>query len=122
VERLKIGNKETLNLSAYAVGDAEQLFVTIINKEYGAGARSATVTIQTPEFSANHVKAIFLLSEKNDATAKDGITLGGAPIENDAPWNGTWKVLNDSRANQINIIVPATSAVVVKLERSIGLN
>ena len=40
-----ISNGEGVNLTAYAVRNGTNLFVTIINKEHGTGARAAEVTI-----------------------------------------------------------------------------
>lgn len=117
VERLKMWNRQRLNLTAYAVGDGNNVFVTIINKEYGEHARSATVNIDASGFSASKAGAIFLRSETGEATAKEGITLGGASIENDEPWSGRWTIADNLTNGNCTITVPATSAAMVKLKR-----
>src|SRR5215471_11758678 len=45
VEPLAITNSAGLNLTAYAAGDTNSVYTTVINKEHGAGARDAVVTI-----------------------------------------------------------------------------
>jgi hypothetical protein len=115
VEPVVMGNAGKLNLTAYAVGDSGNLCVTIINKEHGPGARSAVVTIKPGNLSWKNAEAIFLTSPNDDAKATAGISLGGAPITNHAPWQGQWNVLTPTADHWCQVTVPATSAVVVKL-------
>lgn len=114
-ESVAVNNTADLNLTAYAVGDGTNLYVTIINKEHGAGARAASVTIAPDGFSLRNAEAIFLTAPNNDAGATNGITLGGALITNHSAWRGQWMALPSVTNGQCNLIVPATSAVVVKL-------
>jgi hypothetical protein len=116
VEPLAMSNVENLNLTAYAVGDANQLFVTIINKEHGARASNSTVNIEISGFDATKAEAMFLISAGDDVAAKQGITLGGETIVNDAPWNGHWEMLNASNNNQCTVTMPPASAAVIKIE------
>lgn len=115
VEPVNIGNRDGLNLTAYAVGDATNLWVTIINKEHGAGARAAVVTIVPRGFSPGSGDVIFLTARNNNAEATNGITLGGVPITNDAPWRGQGTALYPSANHPCRVIVPATSAAIVEL-------
>ncbi|MGH7951497.1 MAG: hypothetical protein ACREFE_06220 [Limisphaerales bacterium] len=115
VRPVVIGNANGLNLTAYAVGDATNLYVTIINKEHGDGARDAIVTITPNNFLLNSARAMFLIAPRGDAGATNGITLGGASIANNAPWRGQWTILNQTTKHSCKVIVPATSVAVVKL-------
>jgi hypothetical protein len=115
VEPVVIGNADGLNLTAYAVGDTTNLCATIINKEHGAGARGATVTLAPGGFSWSSAQVMFLTVPNGDAGATNGITLGGAPITNNAPWRGQWTVLNLTANHSCRVIVPAASAALVKL-------
>jgi len=115
VEPVVIGNDGGLNLTAYAVGDPTDLWVTIINKEHGTGARAATVTIAPGGFSAGGARVMFLSAPNGDAGAMSGITLGGAPITNHTPWDGKWTALALDKAGQCVMEVPATAAAIVKL-------
>src|SRR5262249_40395638 len=45
VQPLTLSNPNNLNLTSYAVRGPEDLFITVINKDHGAGARKANVTI-----------------------------------------------------------------------------
>jgi hypothetical protein len=114
-EPVAIANTNKLNLTAYAIGDTATLFVTIINKEHGAGARDASVTILARNFGATNAAAMFLTAPNNDLQATNGVTLGGATIANDAPWHGQWTPLNPSTNGACAVTVPAASAAVVKL-------
>ena len=117
VEPVDVGNADDLDLTAYAVGTATDVCVTIINKEHGPGARAATVTVRPKGFLPGDVKVMFLEAPAGDAGATSGITVGGAPIVNDAPWRGQWTVLDLPDNGPCRVTVPAASAVVVKLSR-----
>lgn len=106
------------NLSSYGVlADDKNLFVTLINKEHGAGARGATVLLTGLENYANG-QVMLLAATDGDVAAKSGITLGGAEIKNDASWNGEWsagQVVNEQGV--LAVKVPAATAAIVKLKR-----
>lgn len=116
VEPVAIGNSNQLNLTAYAIGDTTNLYVTIINKEHGAGARSASVTILGKGLeNLPNAAAMFLTASNGDAGATSGITLGGGTITNNAPWSGQWTALSPSAKGECVLTVPAASAAVVRL-------
>ena len=112
-----IMSTDKLNLTAYAIGDATNLYVTIINKEHSADARDATVAVQAKNFGATNARALFLTAPNRDLQATSGITLGGATITNNAPWLGHWTALKSASDGGYTISVPASSAAVVKLSR-----
>lgn len=115
VEQVAMANPDGLNLTAYAVGDASNLYVTVINKEHGPGARAATVRILANDFSSGGAEVMFLIPPNGDIAATNGITLGGAPISNEAPWRGRWATVKPAANGQCTLVVPAASAVVVKM-------
>jgi len=115
VKPMAIENTRGLNLTAYAVGDATNIYVTIINKEHGIGPRNAIVTIALDGLPLKNADVMFLTAPNGDAGATNGITLGGASICNHAPWTGQWSALNSITNRQCTIIVPATSAAIVML-------
>lgn len=115
VEPVTMANDGGLNLTAYAVGNASNLYVTIINKEHGADARAAAVTIRPEGFSSADVAAMFLAAPGNNVAATNGITLGGAPITNHDAWRGQWTAMDPPENAPFTITVPATSAVVLKM-------
>jgi hypothetical protein len=115
VEPLTITNTSQLNLTAYAVGTTSNLFVTVINKENGAGARDAAVTVVPNGFTNGSVSAIFLTAPGGNLAATNGLTIGGAAITNNAPWQGQWTSLGTLTNGQCVVTVPAASAAVLQI-------
>jgi hypothetical protein len=115
IKIVAVTNPGKLNLTAYAIGNPTNLFVTIINKEHGPGARDASVTIVAKNFGATNVSALFLTAPNNDLTATHGITLGGATITNNASWTGQWTALKPAPDGQYTVHIHSSSAAVVKL-------
>jgi hypothetical protein len=110
-----ISNPENLNLSAYAVRDDDhRLCLTIINKEHGATARNANISIAPNVGGFAGGQVIYLTAPDRDVAATSGETLGGAEITKDGDWNGKWQPLPDS-GQRFSVRVPAASAAVVKL-------
>lgn len=115
VEPIAISNPDGLNLTAYAVGEGSRLWVTIINKEHGAGARRAAVTVATDGCRSDQAAVMFLTAPDNNAGAMSGITLGGAAIMNHKPWHGKWTPVQLTADHQWQVAVPAASAAIVKV-------
>jgi hypothetical protein len=109
-------NDDHLNLTAYSILAPDgALCVTIINKEHGANARDATVTLASGGGYARG-EAIFLTAPGGDVAAKTGLLLGGAPIGDDAGWGGQWTPLPAPASDGAFVIkIPAATAVVVRL-------
>ena len=116
---LTMHNVHGLNLTAYAVGNAHHLNVTIINKEHDSGARDAVVNIALNGFAVANVSTMILSSTNHEAAATNGITLGSASINRNAPWNGQWTSLRATNT-QCTVTVPAASAAIVRLESAIA--
>ncbi len=117
VHKVAIANKKNLNLTAYAVSDTTNLYVTIINKEHGLSGRSASVTIISNGFLPGRARAMFLTAPNNDVNAKSGIELGGMSIVNNKEWFGQWHPLNLKQSN-CRVIVPFASAAVIEISRN----
>jgi hypothetical protein len=116
VEPLTMSNASGLNLTAYAVGDGLELYVTIINKEHGAGARGAAVTIVPNGLFSGSAAAIFLTAPNGNVGATNGVTLGGVAITNNALWLGQWTALSLVTNGQCTVTVSAASAAVVRIQ------
>jgi hypothetical protein len=117
VEPITISNPNRINLTAYAVGDTQNLYVTIINRTHSTtnDSTDAAVTIQ-PEAFASASCASMILTDGDPGNASSyNVTLGGATIANNARWSGTWAPLAPGKNGGCTLTVPATSAVVVKL-------
>jgi len=118
-EPLTMTNANGLNLTAYAVGNGTNLYVTIINKEYGTNARSAAVTVTPNGIGSGTVSAMFLTQTNGDVTATNGVTLGGASISGTGPWPGQWTDLGALSNGQCIVAVPAASAAIVRIQAAI---
>jgi hypothetical protein len=92
------------------VGDDKSLYLTIINKEHGAAAREAEVSVSQNGDTVSRGQIIFLSAPGNDIAACSGETLGDAEIQGDGSWNGSWTILDSS-----TIKVPPASAAIVKI-------
>ena len=111
-----LDNPSGLNLTAFAtMADDRSVAVTIINKEHGASARDATVTL--PALGKNSAGQFILLQVPDGNVAvKDGLLLGGAPITKTGEWHGVWQPLSPPVANAPREVrVPAASAVVIRI-------
>ncbi|HUB87609.1 MAG TPA: glycosyl hydrolase family 79 C-terminal domain-containing protein [Verrucomicrobiae bacterium] len=114
-----ISNPDNLNLSAYAVaGGGGNLYLTFINKEHGAGARAAEITINLNPGDYKYAEMVSLTAPHGDVTNKIGITLGGAAIQPDGNWDGKWTPLDKPalealRKGVVRLKIPAASALVL---------
>src|SRR5579859_4243203 len=113
VEPLTISDPEGINLTAYAVRDSAKLFVTIINKDHGRGGLQANVTVVAKGISKRSA-VMFLAAPNGNLEAKNGVTLGGASINNGS-WDGIWTPLATDKVGRTAVAVPAASAAIVKL-------
>jgi len=116
IEPLTIANENKLNLTAYAVADPTNLYVTLINKEYGSAGRKAVVNINLNRFAPGDVSAMHLTVTGGDVEATGGVTLGDDCITNNAPWQGKWTPLGRAMNGQFSVAVPAASAAILKME------
>jgi hypothetical protein len=112
VKPVAVGNGSGINLTAYCVGD----YVTIINKTHGRGAADAAVTIAAPGLAPQHAEVMTLSGGEPGEAGGSAVTLGGAAITGDGPWQGEWAALPaDPGATGTSLTVPATSAAVIRL-------
>ncbi|HEV2326423.1 MAG TPA: hypothetical protein VGS10_20970 [Terracidiphilus sp.] len=117
VEPVRIANAKHINLTAYAVGTAKDLYVTVINKTHSTthDATNAAVTIEAPGFDGARAESILLTDGEPGNAARMTATLGGGTIRNDAPWNGRWTSLGEVKNGRIVLKVQSTTAVVVRI-------
>lgn len=115
IEPLTITHTNDLNLTAYAVANATDLYVTLINKEYGPEGRNAVVDVELNGFTTGDVTAMYLTVAGGDVEATRGVTLGGDHIRNNAAWHGQWTALGRVRKGQFSVSVPAATAAIVKM-------
>ena len=109
-------NGDNVNLTAYAVLTPDKrLYLTLINKEHGAGGRAATIKIDLNR-SYSRSEEMLLTAPQNDVSAQSGITLGGSAISDDGRWSGKWTSLpKQKNRKELSITVPPATAAVIKL-------
>ena len=109
-------NPPVENLGAWAVRTANgALFVTLVNKEYAAGACPLEVTLEGGSRDST-AAVMFLTAAGQGVEATSGITLGGSPIQDDGSWNGQWTGLTpEAGSGNFVIDLPPASVAVVGL-------
>lgn len=105
VETVELRNPDKLNLTGYATRRNGTVYLTVINKEHG---REASVTVLAAGLGAPE-SVLRLLDSESDASATNGVTLGGAVLSDNASWNGKWEPAGGV------IDVPAASAAIIKI-------
>lgn len=117
VEPIKVDNPKHINLTAYAVGTANDLYVTIINKTHTSthDATDARVIIKAPGFDEASVDAMVLTDGQPGNAALMAGTLGGSTITGNAPWGGKWTPIGRVHAGKVKVIVQSTTAQVVRI-------
>ena len=106
---------EHLNLTAYGVVATDKSFIlTLINKESGAGARDANITVDAGKVYTEG-KAVLLNSPDKDVGAVTGTTLGDAAIVGNGAWNGTWSQIPAPAVGKFILNLPAATAAVIRL-------
>lgn len=113
---VSLSNSEKVNLTAYAVGTSQDIYVTIINKTHTTthDVKNIDAVIDLKGFHPVSAESIALSNGEPGNAATMNATLGGATITNNAPWEGKWTPVK-VRHGVIRVPVPSTSAVVVKL-------
>jgi hypothetical protein len=106
------------SLRAYAVLAADgAVHVTLVNKEYSPGASALEVA---PDLGGGAwvARAIFLSAPGDTVDATTGLTLGGAPIQDDGSWQGTWSPLPASKNGHLFLLqLPPATIALVKFTR-----
>jgi hypothetical protein len=122
VQSVAISNPNNINLTGYAVGTDDDLYVTIINKTHATtnDVMDAKVVIQASKFGPASATYIVLTDGEPGNAAKITATLGGAPITNDAPWQGKWTPLGRTTNGTVTLTVQSTTAVVVRIHATRG--
>lgn len=109
-------NAEGINLASYAVVSADKcIYVTLINKEFGAGGRSARVSLKHG-MAITRCETISLSAPSGDITSVSGLKIGGASITDEGTWNGKWtKFPRKIKKGRVTVTLPAATIMVVKL-------
>jgi len=111
-----LSNQDRVNLTAYGTVDSKkQLFVTLINREYGTKGKGAEVWVETGK-SFERGETITMSQEKGDIAQVEGVTVGGAKFAEDGTWSGRWSPLTEGiEEKKVRVEVPPATAVLVRL-------
>jgi hypothetical protein len=101
-------------LRAYASLDQGILRLTLINRTYGAIARTFDVTLDLPGVKGP-AESLALLSHGGDVAAKEGITIGGGGILRDGTWEGKWSPLLPRGKDRLQLLLSPASAMIVQV-------
>ncbi len=117
VQAVTILNPQKINLTAYAVGSPDDLYVTVINRTHSTthDITDAKVAIDVPDFPPAHAQAMVLTDGEPGNAALRSATLGGGTIGDTGPWNGRWTPLGPVRAGKLKVDVRSTTAVIVRI-------
>ena len=114
-----ISNPSNINVTAYGVVNATNLYVTVINKTFDTvGSSTAAVSIPAPTGFALKQARCVVLSGGATAGASgngtiEGACLGGTEIPNDgSSWAGTWTALPVSAGGVSLSVLPTTAAII----------
>jgi hypothetical protein len=117
-----ISNPSNINVTAYGVVNATDLYVTIVNKTFqSVGSHSAEVSIPAPTgFTVENAKYIVLSAGPVPGSFGDasilGACLGGAEIPNDgSSWAGTWTPLPVTGGG-VSLVVSSLTGVIIDLQ------
>ncbi len=107
----------SFNMTAYAVGEAMDTYVTIINKTHLStnDITDALVTVKPNGFTAASAAWIALSNGDPGNASSMTATIGGGSITNNARWVGTWTPLSPDTGSGVTVTVPSTSAAVVRI-------
>lgn len=117
VEPITIANPQNINLTAYAVGTTQDLFVTILNRTHSSthDVANASVVIRANGLRAASASYMLLTNGDPGNAATMNATLGGALIPNNARWTGKWTPLGILHNGEIALTIPSTTAAVVRI-------
>ncbi|MBV8906280.1 MAG: hypothetical protein JOZ22_21795 [Acidobacteriia bacterium] len=120
VEPVTIFNPDGINVTAYAAGDRQNLYVTIINKTHSStnDTTHAQVTVCPHGFAAASASAMLLTDGVPGDASLLMATLGGAPITNNSRWLGQWTPLMPETNGSVSVTVPSATAAIVKIHRA----
>lgn len=111
-------NVDGVNLTAYAVGNALETVVTIVNKEHGGGSpKDAAITLTLTGFTAASAQWMELAGGTGGGSSTSA-TLGGASISNSSQNLGTWTQLTLNGSGQPTVTIPATRAGILRIRNA----
>lgn len=117
---VKIYTTPDYDFDAYAFRDDDgTIYITLINKSYGAEAKTASVTINLPEQTrTGQWQRMDLKQKENDPSAKSDIAFGKSPINSQGEWFGQWTVISNVHSKKLTVETESASAIVLRFSGS----
>jgi hypothetical protein len=112
---VKIKTSPTFDFNVYAYRDKDgSIYVTMINKSYGAKAQPACVSLHLPQSNgAGAWQRMDLVQKDQDVAAKTDVILGGASVNPQGIWSGQWKKIEDASSGNLTVLVAPASATIL---------
>lgn len=103
------------NFNAYAYRDGDgSIFLTLINKSYGAAAQPAAVSLQLPSGTDTGTwQRMDLMQKDSDIAAKTDVMLGGAAVNSQGIWSGQWDKIKGGNSGNLMVQVAPASATIL---------
>ena len=112
---VNVQTESAFNFNAYAYRDHDDsIYVTLINKTYGNGAPTASVSIQLPQNAGPGTwQRMDLVQTNQDVAAKTGVMLGGASVDPQGIWPGRWEKIKAGDPGKLTVQVAPASATIL---------
>lgn len=109
--KIQLHKEAAFDFDAYVYRDNNSIYLTLINKSFGAKAHPAAVTINLPQLPHNGGWERMDLSQKDaDVAANSEISLGKMPIDSHGRWSGQWTRLAGTVSSNLLVEIAPTSA------------
>ncbi len=117
---LSLSNPRKINLTAYAIGTDQNIYVTLINKTHATthDVTAIAAIIAINGFRTRNAEYITLSNGDPGNAASMSATLGGAALTDNAVWRGKWTPVRPIHDRMVRVPVQSTSAVIVKISLS----
>ncbi len=117
-ESVSLDDTLSNQVAAYSVGSGLTSYLTFINKTNNVRGNSTTIslTIEPTGFNTASGAYMTLTSGTAGDPTPQAATLAGQTINNNSPWLGRWTALAPDTSGSLTLSVPATEAVVVRID------
>jgi len=116
-------NPEKCNVSVHAVlGENQNVYVTVINKELGTNARTAKLVINLGDNRFADAESMRMTGFANAVSPREKTVLGEDEIHEDGSWYGKWTALasasgRDAEASKFQVELAPASAIIIRFTK-----
>lgn len=109
VQPVTAENRGQVNITYYAVRNGNEIYLTLINKEYGNNGKEVEVDIELDK-EASDIRTM-LLASPEDSPLSLKATLGGSEISGSKPLNANWE-----KADGLTFRCRPATALIIKIQ------